>query len=75
MRIIGMYFNWGYYFVSQYESTLDPIEITKVLTTLCLSREKNTIHMDYNHLKGSPSVTGTNRLRKIRTTQSQPSQN
>ena len=45
-------------FVSQYESTLDPNEITKVLTTLYLPREKYTIHMDYNHLKGSPSVTG-----------------
>ena len=30
----------------------------KVLTTLYLPREKYTIHMDYNHLKGSPSVTG-----------------
>ena len=45
-------------FVSQYENTLNPNEITKVLTTLYLPRNKYTIHMDYNYIKDSPSVTG-----------------
>ncbi len=45
-------------FVSQYENTLDPNEITKVLTTLYLPGDKYTIHMDYNYLKGRPAVTG-----------------
>ncbi len=45
-------------FVNQYDNTLDSNEITKVLTTIYLPRDKYTIHMDYNYLKDIPAVTG-----------------
>lgn len=44
--------------VNQYDQTLDPNEITQVLTTLSLPLDEYTIHMDYSYLKGWPAITG-----------------
>lgn len=45
-------------FVSEYEKSLDPNEITEVLTTLYLPSDKYTIYMDYNYIKGRPAISG-----------------